>query len=49
MLISYLSGIDKSNTERESIADLDIDCDRVSEDDLESYSESVEGDVLAAV
>ena len=31
------------------MADLEIDGDRVSEDDLESDSESVEGDVLAAV
>ena len=31
------------------LADLDIDGDHVTEDDLESDSESVEGNVLAAV
>ena len=45
----YLGGIVESTTERESMADLDIDGDRVTEDDLESDSESVEGNVLAAV
>ena len=45
----YLGGIVDFSTERESMADLEIDGDRVSEDDLESDSENVEGDVLAAV
>ena len=43
------SGIVESTKETESIADLDIDGDWVTEDDLESDSESVEGNVLAAV
>ena len=38
-----------SITQRESMADLDIDGDRLLEDDLESDSESVEVDVLEAV
>ena len=45
----YLGGMVESTTERESIADLDIDGDRITEDDLESDSESVEGNVLAVV
>ena len=45
----YLGGIDESTTETESMADLDIDGDRVTEYDLESNSESVERNVLAAV
>ena len=36
-------------TETESMADLDIDGDCVTEDDLESDSEKAEGNVLVAV
>ena len=41
----YLGGIVESTTETESMADLDIDGDRFTEDDLESDSESLEGNV----
>ena len=49
IVYKYLGGIVESTTERESMADLDIDGDCVTEYDLESDSESVEGNVLAAV
>ena len=50
ILLTYnLCGLVQSTTETESMADLDIDGDHVTEDDLESDPESVEGNVLTAV